>query len=207
MGDLSGFLDVSRETSERLKIFEGLVQKWSPKINLVSRDDLRHVWDRHIVDSAQILAHSPSNTQIWTDIGSGGGFPGIIVAIVLAERSPNCKVTMIESDQRKATFLRTALRECGITGQVIANRIEAAPPQSADVLSARALAPVKDLLAHAALHLNKNGIALLHKGRNYAQELEVACQNWTFDLVAHQSKTASDSRILEIGNIQRANAD
>ncbi len=207
MDDLSGILDVSRETSERLRIFEGLVQKWSPKINLVSRDDLRHVWDRHIVDSAQILAHSPSNPQIWTDIGSGGGFPGIIVAIVLAERSPNCTVTMIESDQRKATFLRTALRECGITGQVIASRIETAAPQSADILSARALAPVTDLLAHAALHLNKNGIALLHKGRNYAQELEVARRNWTFDLVAHQSKTASDSRILEIGNIQRANAD
>ncbi len=207
MEGLPGILDVSRETSERLKTFEGLVQKWSPKINLVSRDDLRHVWDRHIVDSAQILAHSPSNPKIWTDIGSGGGFPGIIVAIVLAERSPNCKVTMIESDQRKATFLRTALRECGITGQVIASRIEAAPPQSADVLSARALAPVSDLLAHAALHLNKNGIALLHKGRNYAQEFEVARKNWTFDLVAHQSKTASDSRILEIGNIQRANAD
>ncbi len=207
MVNLTGAVDVSRETFERLKAFETLVQKWSPKINLVSRDALSNLWQRHILDSAQIFQFITPGAGTWLDIGSGGGFPGIVAAIILAEVQPQAEIVMIESDQRKATFLRTALRDCGVSGKVIAKRIEDIPSYDAITLTARALAPVSDLLEYADRHLNENGIALLHKGRNYNQELDIARTKWSFDVVTHTSLTANDSAILELRNIQRAAAN
>ncbi|MEY1557111.1 16S rRNA (guanine(527)-N(7))-methyltransferase RsmG [Yoonia sp. R2331] len=203
---LIGDVDVSRETMERLKLFESLVVRWSPKINLVSKVDLTDLWQRHILDSAQVFNADLPKSNHWVDLGSGGGFPGIVAAIITTEFAPERWFTLIESDQRKSTFLRTALRECGVTGQVIADRIQSAAPQSANILSARALAPVTDLLAHAVRHMNENGVALLHKGRNYAQELDAAKRVWSFDVTTHQSLTAPDSCILAIRNIRRADA-
>ncbi len=207
MQNLIGSVDVSRETFERLKTFEALILKWSPKINLVSRDARTHIWQRHILDSAQLFDHRLPSHGAWVDIGSGGGLPGVVAAILLAERAPEMSLVMIESDQRKATFLRTALRECDVEGVVIAERIESAPPQIASIMSARALAPITELLPHAMRHLSENGIALLHKGRNYAKEIKEAELHWSFDVETHPSLTADDSRILEIRNIRRANPD
>lgn len=204
MRELVGNVSVSRETMEQLKAFEALVLKWSPKINLISRDARLSIWERHILDSAQIFAIDLPKSGLWLDIGSGGGFPGVVAAVLLKEFAPDVTLTMIESDQRKATFLRTALRECGAKGIVISERIEDVTPQNAAILTARALSTVDDLLNHALRHMHPKGVALLHKGRNFMHELDVASKNWSFDVDAHQSLTAPDSRILEIRNIARA---
>ena len=144
--------DVSRETFERLEVFSEVLTKWNPKINLVSRKSLEDLWTRHILDSVQVFEIAP-NTKTWLDIGSGGGLPGIIVAILAAERSPETKVTLMESDQRKCAFLRNAARECGVQVTVKSQRIEEAEPESAGVMSARALADLDILLGYSERHL------------------------------------------------------
>ena len=141
----AGALDVSRETFARLETYVGLIQKWNPRINLVSRNSLDDLWIRHIEDSLQVARAIPMPDR-WVDLGSGGGLPGLVAAILAAEESPDTRFTLIESDQRKSVFLRTVARECDLNVQVISDRIEKAKPQKADVLSARALADLTTLL-------------------------------------------------------------
>lgn len=196
-------LNVSRETFEKLCAFESLVAKWSPKINLVSRGDLDLIWQRHIVDSAQIFQLAPGAEGIWADIGSGGGFPAIVAAVLSAEFAPDRRHILIESDQRKATFLRTAVRELDLGADVISQRIEQVEPLGADILSARALASLDDLLAFAERHLGTGGIGIFPKGRTASQEVENARKNWGFDLRTVPSITDTQASILIVGNISR----
>ena len=130
---------VSRETVTRLQDLEAVLNRWNPRINLVARSTLGQFWSRHVLDSWQLVPLVPDTARSWIDLGSGGGFPGLVVAILSAEQKTAGQIKLIESDQRKCAFLRTVLRETGVTGQVIANRIEDIPPQNASVLSARAL--------------------------------------------------------------------
>ena len=127
-------LDVSRETFDDLVKFHDLLVKWNAKINLVSKASSGNLWDRHIWDSAQIVPIS-GNGLSWVDIGSGGGFPALVVAIMAKRALPGRKVTMVESDQRKSAFLRTVIRELSLNAEVIASRVETADPLNADVLS------------------------------------------------------------------------
>jgi 16S rRNA (guanine527-N7)-methyltransferase len=197
-------LNVSRETLAALHSFADLVQKWNPAINLVSKSTLPHLWSRHILDSAQIFSHCPDRAESWADLGSGGGFPGIVVAILASELVPGLRVTLVESDQRKATFLRQAAHTLKLRTTVIGQRIEAAEPLHADVLSARALAPLPELLGFAARHLRANGVAILPKGARFAEEIADARKSWTFDVDSRSSLSEADAAILEIRNIHRA---
>ncbi len=138
--------NVSRETLQRLDVYADLLRRWTCKINLISKSSLDVLWERHFLDSAQLLTFAPSTARIWVDLGSGGGFPGAVVAVLAAEMRPDLRVTLVEADQRKAVFLRTLLRETGVAGDVLAKRIEELPPLCADILSARALASLSDLL-------------------------------------------------------------
>lgn len=140
-------LDVSRETSEKLSHFVALVEKWNKAVNLIGRSTVDSIWTRHVLDSAQLRTHLASQPRLWLDLGSGSGFPGIVVAIMAAYESPESRFVLVESDQRKATFLRTACRELKLSASVLAARIESLPPQKADVISARALAALPDLCA------------------------------------------------------------
>lgn len=195
-------LNVSRETLDRLKIFEQVLLKWNPKINLVSRNSLDDLWTRHIIDSVQVFrCVSPPNH--WVDMGSGGGLPGVIVAIMAADESPNTKVRLIESDQRKSAFLRTAARECGAKLTVISKRIEQADPQNADVLSARALADLSLLLEFSERHLSPTGTALFPKGANWKKEVDNARQRWRFDFEPITSLTEPDAVVLKIEGVAR----
>lgn len=195
-------LNVSRETLDRLKIFEQVLLKWNPKINLVSRNSLDDLWTRHIIDSVQVF-RCVSRPKHWVDMGSGGGLPGVIVAIMAAEESPNTKVTLIESDQRKSAFLRTAARECGAKLTVISKRIEQADPQNADVLSARALADLSLLLEFSERHLSPTGTALFPKGANWKKEVDNARQRWRFDFEPITSLTEPDAVVLKIEGVAR----
>ena len=193
---------VSRETFEDLTRFHDLVQKWSKRINLVSRSSLGDLWNRHIWDSAQLIAVSPDDHH-WLDMGSGGGFPGIVVAIFAKHAQPARQVTMLESDVRKSAFLRTVIRELELRARVITDRIESCPRQNADIISARALTDLPGLLAFADQHLNPGGTALFLKGETWEKEVEQARESWSFDLIPHKSKTNAAAAILEIKEIQR----
>lgn len=195
-------LNVSRETLDRLKIFEQVLLKWNPKINLVSRNSLEDLWTRHIIDSVQVFRCVPPPKH-WVDMGSGGGLPGVIVAIMAAEESPDTKVTLIESDLRKSAFLRTTARECGANITVISKRIEQAEPQNADVLSARALADLSLLLEFSERHLSSTGTALFPKGANWKKEVDNARQRWRFDLEPITSLTEPDAVVLKIEGVAR----
>lgn len=195
--------DVSRETRERLTAFCELVRKWNPRVNLVSRASLTELWDRHIVDSLQ-LASIPENTDRWADLGSGGGFPGIVVASVLKDTTPTAQITMVESDQRKSAFLRTAIRELELNATVISKRIEQCEPLNATTLSARALAPLSDLLRFSAQHLSPDGQAIFPKGASWEKEVEDACQEWSFQYEAIKSQTDPSAAILLIRDIEKS---
>ncbi len=195
-------LNVSRETSERLEQFVALVRKWNPRINLIAKSTVDEIWERHIRDSLQVFDVAPRGDR-WVDIGSGGGFPGVVAAIAAKGAAPDLRFTLIESDQRKCAFLRTASRELGLNIEVLAQRIEAAPPQSADILSARALASLSDLLEHAERHLAADGTALFQKGANWEKEVEEARQAWTFRYDAIKSQTNEAAVILKIEGVSR----
>jgi 16S rRNA (guanine527-N7)-methyltransferase len=201
--DVLAQLAVSRETLERLTVFAALLRQWSPRINLVSRASLPQLWTRHIVDSAQLLAHAPGSARHWLDIGSGGGFPGMVCAIVATESHPCLRFTLVESDRRKSTFLRTVARETGVHPEVKAERVEALSPQAADIVSARAVAPLVTLFDHAYPHVRPGGMLLFLKGARYAEEIDEARASWRFTVDARASITAPDARILICRNLSR----
>ncbi|WP_298841877.1 16S rRNA (guanine(527)-N(7))-methyltransferase RsmG [uncultured Roseobacter sp.] len=200
--DQAAPFDVSRETMERLEALHDLVLKWTPRINLISKSSVQHLWDRHIWDSAQIIPlEFPGDA--WVDIGSGGGFPGLVAAVFAKERFPARYTRMIESDQRKAAFLRTVIRELDLNASVLVARIEEAVPENADVLSARALADLTNLLGFAERHLKPDGTAVFFKGESWQKEVSAAQESWSFSLVSHTSISNPAAAVLEIKEIKR----
>lgn len=198
---------VSRETQETLEHFASLFQKWAKTINLIAPSTRQQLWDRHIADSAQIYQLQP-NPGVWVDLGSGGGFPGIITAILLKEKQEGW-VHLVESNRKKAAFLRVALQETGARGTVHASRIESVFSElpQVDFISARAVAEL-DLLLELSSIWMKNAAdvtAYFHKGRDYQAEVDKAHGRWSFDLVKHQSKIEKDSVILEISKLNSSN--
>lgn len=195
---------VSRETLDRIDVLCAMVERWNKTINLVARasvPDLRH---RHVADSAQIAAFLPDGATHWVDLGAGAGFPGLVVAAHLADTAPDCRVTLIEADQRKSVFLREAARAMGIQTRVMATRIEDAPNQQADVVSARALAGLPRLFILTSLHLRSGGAAIFLKGQEIISEQEDAARDgWKFDAVQHKSLTDPAGTIMIVRNLSR----
>ena len=193
--------DVSRETIDRLTRFQDLLKKWNPVINLVGKQTIADSWNRHVLDSAQLLPIAGPSAKTWTDLGSGGGLPAIVISILAKDLRPSLHVTMLESDQRKAAFLRTVISDLGINAVALPVRIENAESQQSDIVSARALAPLPELLAYAQCHLKPDGQALFPKGASSDAEVEQAKRLWTFDLARHKSVTNDQATILEIGRL------
>lgn len=189
--------NVSRETLERLSDFEKLVKKWTAKINLISTGDVSHLWDRHILDSIQVYQNAPVDGD-WLDIGSGGGFPGIVAAILAKADHPERSFTLVDSDQRKCAFLRTVARDLSLNVSVSSNRVEEMEPQNASVLSARALGDLTTLLSFAERHLASDGTALFPKGAKWKSEHEEAQKHWSYRLEVIKSETNPDATILKI---------
>ncbi|WP_166417748.1 16S rRNA (guanine(527)-N(7))-methyltransferase RsmG [Cochlodiniinecator piscidefendens] len=195
--------NVSRETLDALQKYVSLVEKWNPAINLVSKKSVEDLWERHILDSVQIYRCAEPG-KIWVDIGSGGGFPGIVAAIMAKTENPNTKFVLIESDLRKGVFLKTVIRELNLKAEVITNRIEKVQAMNADIVSARALANLNALLSYVDIHLAKGGTALLPKGISVDQEIADAKGNWQFQYDKIQSKTDSQAFILKVKDIVSA---
>lgn len=195
-------LDVSRETTNMLKEYLNTLLLWSTKINLVGPGTLADPWHRHILDSAQLILKAPDASQNWCDLGSGAGLPGLVIAILLRERSPSTNVTLIESDARKAAFLKLIIRQFGLRAVVVRERIERASSVHAEIVTARALAPLPQLLGYVFRHIEWNGIALLPKGRGFKEEVEKAQILWHFNLDICESLITSETRILRISHLQ-----
>ena len=195
--------DVSRETMARLEIHLALLTRWNAKINLVSRASLEQVWDRHFADSAQLWRLRPPSARLWLDLGSGAGFPGLVIAAFAADQAPELEVHLVESDQRKAAFLETVVRTAELRATVLAERVETLAAASADVVSARALAPLGTLLEMAENHRRPGGIGLFPKGASVHKEIAEASAHWRFDHTVHASLTDPEAAIVEIGATRR----
>ncbi|WP_305986620.1 16S rRNA (guanine(527)-N(7))-methyltransferase RsmG [Roseibium sp. MMSF_3544] len=197
------FGDVSRETLDRLQIYVDLVLKWQPAQNLIAPSTIPDIWIRHVADSLQTQWSYPE-ARTWVDIGSGGGFPGIVTAILLADE-PDAHVHMIESNQRKAAFLRTVLRETGSSGTVHPGRIESVAKEwtfgRADSVSARALASLDALFRLSEPFTSAGAKAVFHKGQDFQREVDEASDAWNFDLVEKKSLIDPVSRMLIFSNI------
>jgi 16S rRNA (guanine527-N7)-methyltransferase len=185
---------VSRETLDRLAAYADLLAKWQAKINLVGPATLPDLWRRHMLDSAQLAALiEPAGPRRWVDLGSGAGFPGLVLAIMGVG-----EVHLVESDQRKCAFLREAARITGTEVKIHALRIETLAPLEADVITARALAPLEKLLDWAAPHRTTHTIHLIPKGKEAEAELTRAAQRYTLDVKRHESRTDNSATIFQI---------
>ncbi|KPQ07006.1 MAG: 16S rRNA (guanine527-N7)-methyltransferase GidB [Rhodobacteraceae bacterium HLUCCA12] len=196
-------LRVSRETLESLEAFSALLLRWSGKINLISPGTQNAVWSRHILDSAQLFNLGAVHGGVWCDLGAGGGLPGAVVAIIARERDPNLRFHLVESDARKAAFLRIVVSELTLNAAVHHARAEVLKPLAANIVSARALAPLDRLLGLVQRHLRAEGVALLPKGRRHAAEIETARRAWDFDVEPVSSIAEAEGRILVVRNIRR----
>jgi 16S rRNA (guanine527-N7)-methyltransferase len=186
----------------RLRHFAALVEKWSAKINLVSKADVPHVWERHIQDSLRLLLYVPAGTERAIDLGSGAGFPGLVLCI-----ATGIPFDLIESDSRKAAFLKEAARQTGAPAKIHNTRIEVAEVAPAALVTARALAPLDKLLGLAAPHLAPGGICLFPKGRMAGDELTAVSPLWHMDVERISAPAWGDSCILKVSQLSHAGPD
>jgi 16S rRNA (guanine527-N7)-methyltransferase len=193
--------DVSRETLARLETYAALLRKWQKAINLVSRDSLADLWRRHMLDSAQLLPLLPKNTRVLVDLGSGAGFPGLVLAALGVP-----EVHLIESDARKCAFLREAARALDVTVQIHNCRAEEMPAMAADVVTARALASLPDLLDLAERFIASHTICLLLKGKGADEELTRAGERWNMTLTRQSSASDPSGTILRLEHVHRDRA-
>ena len=190
--------NVSRETLDRLETYAERLAKWNRAINLVAKPTLPHIWTRHFLDSAQLLEYVPENAKTWIDLGSGAGFPGLVIAIL----RPDISVTLVESDRRKSVFLSEAARATETSVSVICERAEAVDIK-VDIVSARALASLTELLALAAPLMAPDGVCLFLKGENVENELTEANHLWHIDYERHESRADPRGTILSIPAFHR----
>lgn len=189
---------VSRETQSRLEIYAALLLRWNRTINLISRRDEADLWSRHIADSLNLVPLLPSSFAFGADLGSGGGFPGLVLAIVT-----NRPFHLIEADQRKAAFLREAARATDAPVTVHPTRVEHWATVGIPLITARALAPLTTLLDWSAPKLAPDGICLFPKGRTHTAELTTAASQWQMHVESIPSRTDPDAVIFRIRDIQR----
>lgn len=193
---------VSDRTFGQLDTFVCEILRWNRAINLVATSQAGLIWPRHVIDSAQLIKHVGVGPTTWADIGSGAGFPGMVIAILAKEMWPNCRVHLIESDKRKSAFLAHVSRQLALGCTVHAEESARVAPLGADVVSARALAPLDRLLGIALRHLAPQGQGLFLKGQRHGDEVAAARQAWNFTLEVHSSLTDSAAVILKIGSLR-----
>lgn len=190
--------NVSRETLQRLETYAALLEKWQKAINLVGKSTLPDLWRRHMLDSYQLLSLTTRKTGCWLDLGSGAGFPALVIAIC-----SDFAVHAVESDQRKCVFMGNVSRETSAGLTIHRARIEEVSPFPADVISARALAPLDKLLDLAAPFAHAETEFLFLKGQDVDEELTNASKCWTMDVEKHRSVTSEDGSVLKITRLCR----
>ncbi len=191
--EVKRLLDVPRETIERLEAFAALLRSESERQNLVSKASLETLWERHILDSAQLIRFAPGDARSWLDLGSGAGFPGLLIPLF-----HSASVVLVESRRLRADFLRAAASTLGVAERVeiLCSRLETAPARPFDVISARAFAPLPKLLALAERFSMPGTVWILPKGRNAKSELEAALSSWQGDFRLEPSLTDAEAKIV-----------
>ncbi|MBX9634560.1 MAG: 16S rRNA (guanine(527)-N(7))-methyltransferase RsmG [Magnetospirillum sp.] len=192
---------VSRETLDRLRAYADLLVKWQLRINLVGPDTIPHLWERHFLDSAQVFPILPQPIHRLVDMGCGAGFPGLVLAVMGVP-----DVHLIESDARKCAFLREVARITGTSVTIHNSRIEAVAPLEADVITARALAPLEKLLGWAERHLLPQGHCVFLKGKTGEDELTIASKEWNITSERIPSQTDPSGTILHLREVRRGRA-
>jgi 16S rRNA (guanine527-N7)-methyltransferase len=193
---------VSRETLARLKLHADMLVDWNARQNLVSAGSLADLWRRHFWDSAQLVPYVPISASSLVDLGSGAGFPGLVIAEILRER-PGFRVVLYEATAKKCRFLEAVAERLNLRIEVRQGRIEDAAPEIFDVITARACAPMAKLLAYAQRFWGKDSVALLLKGQNVEVELTESHKSWRIGPIRHQSRSDSSGVILEIRELHR----
>ncbi|MBL8645233.1 MAG: 16S rRNA (guanine(527)-N(7))-methyltransferase RsmG [Rhodospirillaceae bacterium] len=194
--DLARDENVSRETISRLAAYVDLLLTWNKKINLIAKSTEPDIWRRHILDSAQLYPLIPQDSSSLVDLGSGAGFPGLVLSIMGVPG-----VRLIESDARKCAFLREAARISGAKAQVINQRAEQVPPGLVDVVTARALAPLPDLLALARPFLGPKTVCLFLKGQHIEAELTEAHKMWTISTDLRPSRSDPSGSVVRVREV------
>ena len=194
-------LNVSRETLNGFYEYETLLSKWNEKINLVSKNTLVDIWERHFLDSGQIIKHVEASGKRWVDVGSGAGFPGLVVALLLRDRKIDCDLVLVEKNQKKGFFLKEVIRKLNLSVEVVNDNIDILEPLNADILTARAFSELNNLIEIAFRHRKKEGICLFLKGENYRIELDKTLNYWFFDYDIIDSLSSSSGKIIRVKKI------
>lgn len=196
--------NVSRETLARLKAFVDLLGDWNSRHNLVSAKSLADVWRRHILDSAQLMDFIPDAAASLVDLGSGAGFPGLVLAILLAGAGRQVRIVLYEATRKKCEFLRAAATCTAVDVEVRNQRVEDAPRERFDVITARALAPLDKLLAYAHPFQGSDTLILVLKGQSVEEELTQAAKSWRMNLIRHESRSDPSGVVLAIRELRHA---
>ena len=194
-------LNVSRETLNGFYEYESLLSKWNEKINLVSKNTLTDIWERHFLDSGQIIKHVDASGKKWVDVGSGAGFPGLVVALLLRDRKIDCDLILVEKNPKKGFFLNEVIRKLNLSVEVVNDNIDILEPLNADILTARAFSELNNLIEIAFRHRKKEGICLFLKGENYRIELDKTLNYWFFDYDIVDSLSSSSGKIIRVKKI------
>ena len=194
-------LNVSRETLSGFYEYKSLLYKWNEKINLVSKHTLIDIWERHFLDSGQIILNVEASGKRWVDVGSGAGFPGLVVALLLRDRKVDCDLVLVEKHPKKVFFLKEVIRKLNLSVEVVNDNIYTLEPLNADILTARAFSDLNNLIEIAFRHRKKEGICLFLKGENYRIELDKTLNYWFFDYDIVDSLSSSSGKIIRVKKI------
>ena len=196
--------DVSRETIDNLQCYVDLLIEWQSKFNLVSKNSLADVWQRHIADSAQLFKFFDENTNLVYDFGSGAGFPALVLAIIAKEKRPDIKFKLVESITKKTLYLNAVKDKIGLDNvEIFNNRVENLKLPYADVITARAMTALDGLLKYSALFADKKTRMIFPKGQSFEIELSEAKKKWDFKLNIYENEICSDGVVLVLENLRR----
>lgn len=196
--------NVSRETYDKLATYVQMLKEWQQKFNLVSNNSISEVWERHISDSAQLFKYLPDDVDSVYDLGSGAGFPGLVLAIMAQEQRPDLKFRLIESITKKTVYLNAVKTELKLENVSIVNeRVEKLKLPAAGVITARAMTALENLLTYAERLANRQTLMIFPKGKSYEEELAVAQKKWNFKLAIKKNEVSSDGVILLLQNVRR----
>lgn len=203
MIDIIEKYNVSRETIKDLEKFQALVLEWNHKFNLISKSSESEIWQRHILDSLQLYPFISEDDKVLYDMGSGAGFPGIVLAIISKHLFPDLKITLIESIGKKTIFLNEVKNNLNLNINILQDRIENLKLPKADIITSRALASLDKLLVYAYSFCKKDTKLIFPKGEKWQEEVTIAQKNWNFNFKLFPSQTSETGKILYIKNIRR----
>lgn len=201
--DFIKFFDVSRETIKDFFEYERLLFKWNSNINLVSKKTLGHTWRRHFIDSGQLVNHVHASGKRWVDIGSGAGFPGLVVGLLLRDRQIECDLVLIEKNKKKVFFLNEVIRKLKLRIKVLNEDVFLLDNLNGDIFTARAFAELNKLLEIAFHHGKEKSVCLFLKGENYQFELDKTLKYWFFDYYIYNSVSSFSGKVIRVKNISK----